>query len=320
MINYHDLIYQDQMKNQYSETVSKKIEAVLENSAKSDGGLKRLKFKKKRSIFVDMGLTMMVMAGLWSGSHVAINWGAYSQIFAYKVDNLSASVIDQEDVASMAAENRTSTIDPTIKQALKTETVKTEKSFFSLAYLRKPEIALEQVPEQTVTFRQKELKPRHQAKQVFDMMPVYPADNRVYLPRINKNVPLVSVPTHTNWNQLENYIQDGLRRGVVVHPVSHDPGNFGNFFLTGHSSYYTWDPGRYKDVFALLHEVEVGDLVEVFWEGKRYVYKIKEKEIVPPTAVEVLRQPKDKKLVTLMTCTPVGTNKNRLILIGELKE
>jgi len=106
---------------------------------------------------------------------------------------------------------------------------------------------------------------------------------------------------------------------VVVHPVSHTPGNFGNFFLTGHSSYYAWDKGRFKDVFALLHEVKVGDLVEVYWEGKKYVYKIKAEEVVSPTAVEVLNQPKDKFLLTLMTCTPVGTNKNRLILTGELK-
>jgi len=119
--------------------------------------------------------------------------------------------------------------------------------------------------------------------------------------------------------KVTNNIQSGLQNGVVVHPISHSPGNFGNFFLTGHSSYYAWDKGRFKDVFALLHEVKVGDQIEVYWEGKKYVYKIKAEEVVPPTAVEVLNQPKDKFLITLMTCTPVGTNKNRLILTGELK-
>ena len=169
------------------------------------------------------------------------------------------------------------------------------------------------------TFRQKNLKPRNQAAQVFKDMKIYPSDNRLYIPRINKNVPLITVPQHQNWNQLEKNIQSGLQEGVVVHPISHAPGNFGNFFLTGHSSYYAWDDGRFKDVFALLHEVKVGDSVEVYWEGKKYVYKIKAEEVVSPTAVEVLNQPKDKFLITLMTCTPVGTNKNRLILTGELK-
>jgi sortase A len=130
---------------------------------------------------------------------------------------------------------------------------------------------------------------------------------------------LVTVPQHQNWNQLEGNIQSGLQNGVVVHPVSHDPGSFGNFFLTGHSSYYAWDEGRFKDVFALLHEVKVGDIVEVYWEGKKYEYKIRESRVVAPTAVEVLDQPEDLKILTLMTCTPVGTNKNRLILTGELK-
>ncbi len=151
-------------------------------------------------------------------------------------------------------------------------------------------------------------------------MPVYPSDNRIYLPRINKNVPLVGVPGHKDFGKLEEAIQDGLRNGVVVHPVSRDPGNIGNFFATGHSSYYNWDNGRFKDVFALLHEVEEGDKVYVYWEGKEYVYQMNAKKVVPPTQVDVLNHPDDKSILTLMTCTPVGTNKNRLILQGDLIE
>ena len=60
--------------------------------------------------------------------------------------------------------------------------------------------------------------------------------------------------------------------------------------------------------------------MNVYWKGKKYTYKIKEQKVVPPTATEVLHQPSDKSIITLMTCTPVGTNKNRLILVGELKE
>jgi len=105
---------------------------------------------------------------------------------------------------------------------------------------------------------------------------------------------------------------------VVVHPISRDPGNFGNFFVTGHSSYYEWDEGRYKDVFALLAEVKEGDNVEVYWEGKKYVYKMRQKEIVPPTKTSVLAQPDDKSIITLMTCYPIGTDEKRLIWVGDL--
>ncbi|NJP03742.1 class E sortase [Candidatus Gracilibacteria bacterium] len=98
------------------------------------------------------------------------------------------------------------------------------------------------------------------------------------------------------------------------------PGQPGNFFLTGHSSYYAWDNGRYKDVFALLHELKAGDIVDVYWEGKKYEYKLRESKVIPPTETSVLKQPTDRSIITLMTCTPVGTNKNRLIWIGDLVE
>ncbi|PID70509.1 hypothetical protein CSB37_02365 [bacterium DOLZORAL124_38_8] len=147
---------------------------------------------------------------------------------------------------------------------------------------------------------------------------VYPSDNRIVLPRIGKNVPLVEVEAKKNWHALETNIQKGLQNGVVVHPISHHPGNFGNFFLTGHSSYYKWDPGRYKDVFALLHELKEGDTVDVYWSGKKYTYKLDESRVIPPTEVSVLDQPTDQKIITLMTCTPIGTNTNRLIWTGKL--
>ncbi len=154
--------------------------------------------------------------------------------------------------------------------------------------------------------------------EVFASWNVHPSDNRLVIPRIEKNVPLVTVPTHRNWKQLETNIQKGLQKGVVVHPVSHSPETMGNFFLTGHSSYYAWDKGRYKDVFALLHEVKEGDIAEVYWNGKKYVYELTQSKIIPPTETSVLKQPHDRRIITLMTCTPVGTNKNRLIWTGNL--
>lgn len=248
--------------------------------------------EKRRPLWQDIGYFLGFTCFVYGLVHIGLNHGAYSDIAQFKFGQLKASVLEVSDEMLTKAE---------------------------------PEVVVEQKLEKVTAkprnhaFRNEELKPRNQAAQVFKDMKIYPSDNRLYIPRINKNVPLVSVPQHQNWNQLEKNIQKGLQNGVVVHPVSHAPGNYGNFFLTGHSSYYAWDNGRFKDVFALLHEVKVGDTVEVYWEGKKYVYKIKAEEVISPTAVEVLNQPTDKFLITLMTCTPVGTNKNRLILTGELK-
>ncbi len=252
--------------------------------------------EKRRPLWKDLCYFFGVSLVIWGIAHMGLNKDAYGQIADFKYQQLKASVIETFESSEEA-------------------TKITEEEITNIEALR-----LKKVKKSRRNFRRKNLPPKNQAKKVFSDMKIYPSDNRLYIPRIDKNVPLVNVPNHQNWNELEKNIQSGLRQGVVVHPISHTPGNFGNFFITGHSSYYAWDKGRFKDVFALLHEVKVGDLVEVYWEGKKYVYKMKYSEVVPPTAVEVLNQPTDKFLITLMTCTPVGTNKNRLVLTGELKK
>jgi sortase (surface protein transpeptidase) len=185
--------------------------------------------EKRRPLWKDIGYFLGFTLFLYGVVHVGLNSNAYTQIASFKYGQLKASVLE--------VTNDITLFEPA-------EIVVEEK--------------LEKVNAKAApkTFRQKNLQPRNQASQVFKDMKIYPSDNRLYIPRINKNVPLITVPQHQNWNQLEKNIQSGLQEGVVVHPVSHSPGNFGNFFLTGHSSYYTWDEGRFKDVFALLHEVK----------------------------------------------------------------
>ena len=246
-------------------------------------------FKKQRPFWKDALMFCFTVSLVWSGTHVVLNYGAFAQMAEYKVETLKASLFFEavEEVA------------PVEKEVLKLE--KIEKSRQEL-------------------FANKTLKPKNQAKNMFATMDILPPDNRISIPRISQNVPLVTVPTHKHWKQLERNIQNGLKDGVVVHPVSRKPGILGNFFVTGHSSYYAWDKGRFKDVFALLHEVEMEDMIEIFWEGEKYTYQVKEIKIVAPTETSVLNQPKDRSILTLMTCTPVGTNKNRLVVVGKLVE
>lgn len=245
-------------------------------------------FKPQRPFWKDALMFCFTVCFVWSGTHIVLNFGAFAQIADYRVETLKASLFEVVEA--------------------------TEPQYVAPLELEKIE-----KPRQEI-FRDKALKPKNQAKNLLATMEVMPPDNRISIPRIEKNVPLVTVPTHKNWKQLEKNIQDGLRGGVVVHPVSRKPGIKGNFFVTGHSSYYAWDQGRFKDVFALLHEVEMGDIVEVYWEGEKYTYRIREIKVVAPTETSVLMQPKDKTILTLMTCTPVGTNKNRLVVVGELVE
>ncbi len=141
---------------------------------------------------------------------------------------------------------------------------------------------------------------------------VAPLDNRLIIEKIGRNVPIVSgigyeELLNEDWEGLESKIQLALKDGVVHYPATAEAGEVGNFFLTGHSSFYFWDNGKYKDVFALLGKLEVGDTYTVYYDQKKYVYKIFEERIVPPEDTSVLNQPTDQKIGTLMTCWPPGT-------------
>lgn len=166
--------------------------------------------------------------------------------------------------------------------------------------------------------------PEVQKKQIPALnLEIAPVDNRLIIPRINKNIPIVRVSSESlirrDWGALEKEMQEALKGGVVHYPGTSIPGEGGNMAITGHSSYFPWDPGRFKDVFALLHDVYEGDKIVIYWDQKKYIYEVTEKKIVLPEDIQVLKQTPDEQ-ITLITCTPVGTNLKRLIIVAKLVE
>ncbi|MDO8469189.1 MAG: sortase [Candidatus Peribacter sp.] len=151
--------------------------------------------------------------------------------------------------------------------------------------------------------------------------PVGPPENRLIVPKLNLNVPIVIPPYEAllreDWTQVENDIQLSLEKGVVHYPGTAKPGQAGNFFVTGHSSYYPWAPGNFKTVFARLHMLSEGDDYWVYYGGDKHRYVVRSINEVKPSNVDVLDQPGDRRLSTLMTCTPVGTTLRRLIVLSE---
>lgn len=149
---------------------------------------------------------------------------------------------------------------------------------------------------------------------------VGPPEDVLIIPKLHLTVPLVSPPVDSllreDWKQLEKDIQASLERGVVHYPGTAEPGQAGNFFVTGHSSNYVWAPGGYNAVLARLHELQPGDEYWVYYGGDKHRYVIERKKEVRPTDISVLDQPRDMRMGTLMTCTPVGTTLRRLIVIA----
>lgn len=148
-------------------------------------------------------------------------------------------------------------------------------------------------------------------------------ENRIEIPSIRVNAPLVeanmglSALQAKDWNALEDQIRSSLLSGVVHYPGTADPGEKGNFFVTGHSSNVFWELSSYNTVFALLPKLQVGADIYVTYEQKGFHYRVTSKKEVSPKDVSVLHQGDDYTM-TLMTCTPVGTTLKRLVVSAEL--
>ena len=134
--------------------------------------------------------------------------------------------------------------------------------------------------------------------------------SEIYIDRIGVRANII-------WNVEENQILKTLKDGVVHYKGTSLPGDGGNVFIVGHSSNYFWIRSDYNDVFALLDKLNKGDKIVINKNGTNYNYTVTEKKIVSPDDVSVLNNT-NKEVLSLMTCWPVGTNINRLVVISEL--
>lgn len=140
-------------------------------------------------------------------------------------------------------------------------------------------------------------------------------ESRLIIPKINVDVPVLYDVATDHASQMA-----AMEQGVAHFPIpganSH-PGEVGNTVLSGHSSNDLFDPGAYKFIFAQLEKLQVGDTIYANYGGKRYTYVIKNTEVVKPSEVNKLIYPTDKPIMTLITCTPLGTALNRLLVTAE---
>ena len=137
-------------------------------------------------------------------------------------------------------------------------------------------------------------------------------NNYLYIPSLGVQAPIVYLNSVD-----DDTLQTELKKGVGHYPDTALPGDRGNVFLFGHSSYYWWDWSDYSAIFANLESISVGDRVLVYYDDELFVYQVKETKIVGPTEMSVLDQSNRSEL-TLMTCTPLGTSLNRFIAVAEL--
>ena len=142
------------------------------------------------------------------------------------------------------------------------------------------------------------------------------ADPKLIIPKIAVDEPIV-------WDadaSSQSSLNAAMARGVVwfnIQGANARPGERGNFVVSGHSSNDWLDSGNHKFVFARLERMAAGDVVYVNYNSKRYTYKITRTQVVKPTDVSALQIGSDKPYITLITCVPLGTALNRLLVFGE---
>lgn len=140
-------------------------------------------------------------------------------------------------------------------------------------------------------------------------------ESRLIIPKINVDVP-VMYDVGNDYNSQMAAMQKGVA-DFAIPGASSRPGQIGNTVIAGHSSNDLLDPGDYKFIFAQLDKLSVGDSVYSNYNSKRYTYTVTKKEVVEPTQVDKLVYPTTKPVITLLTCTPLGTALHRLLVTAE---
>jgi len=138
---------------------------------------------------------------------------------------------------------------------------------------------------------------------------------RLIIPKINVDVP-VMYDVGNDYNSQMAAMAKGVAQFAIPGADSH-PGQIGNTVIAGHSSNDLLDNGDYKFIFVQLDKLNTGDTIYANYNSKRYTYIVTKKEVVKPTDVSKLVYPTNKPVLTLLTCTPIGTATSRLLVTAE---
>lgn len=139
--------------------------------------------------------------------------------------------------------------------------------------------------------------------------------SKLIIPKINVDVPV-------DYNARSDYDSQmaAMKNGVAYFGIAgadSKPGELGNVPIAGHSSNDFIDTGNYKFVFALLSRMKKGDTFYLHYGGIRYTYTVTRVLVVKPDDISRLQVGNKKPMATLITCTPLGTATNRLLVFGE---
>lgn len=107
-----------------------------------------------------------------------------------------------------------------------------------------------------------------------------------------------------------------LKEGVAHAKGTFLPGEKGTVFIFGHSSGTPWEITRNNTAFLRLGDLNNGDKILIFRNGKKITYTVFDKKTVWPNETKYLRETEKDQLI-LQTCTPIGTDFQRLLVFAK---
>ncbi len=139
------------------------------------------------------------------------------------------------------------------------------------------------------------------------------------IPKINVEVP-ITFGSQTDVRSMNLAMANGVAN-FSIPGASAKPGEIGNFVVSGHSAGNVYEASDYKFIFSGLTRMAEGDLIYVDYNGTRYTYRVTSTREVIPTNVQslidIVNENPGKPMITLITCTPLGSSKYRLLVAGE---
>ena len=140
-------------------------------------------------------------------------------------------------------------------------------------------------------------------------------DPKLIIPKLN-----VEVPINFGISNDEATVMEAMNHGVAQFAIpgaNAMPGEIGNLVISGHSAGDIYSNNQYKFIFSGLERLVAGDIIYVNYDSKRYTYSVTELKTVEPTDVNSLIVETTRPMLTLVTCTPLGTSRYRLLVFAE---
>jgi LPXTG-site transpeptidase (sortase) family protein len=139
-------------------------------------------------------------------------------------------------------------------------------------------------------------------------------DFSVIVPKLGINSPVVASVDPLNAKEYEN----ALQQGVAHAKTSYFPDQDGAVYLFSHSTNYEWYVKDLNAIFYNLKNIADGDIIVVYYKGKRYTYRYTSRAVVSSQDMTYLLPVTGKKQLILQTCYPPGTTYQRLMIFADL--